>query len=101
MVLGAELDNMTPMATQVEPIYEALGSETKIMGNLLSSGHMIFSHACEWADYPECHEPYLSLDVGAPTINTAITAFLQMQLGNGAAEEFMPYNSDLWEWTRP
>jgi predicted dienelactone hydrolase len=101
MVLGAEWDNMTPMATQVEPIFNALGSETKVMGNLLSSGHMIFSQACEWTNYAECNEPYLSLDEGGPTINTAVTAFLQMQLGNPAAEEFMPYNSDLWEWTRP
>jgi hypothetical protein len=89
------------MATQVEPIFNALGSETKVMGNLLSSGHMIFSQACEWTNYAECNEPYLSLDEGGPTINTAVTAFLQMQLGNPAAEEFMPYNSDLWEWTRP
>jgi predicted dienelactone hydrolase len=100
LVLGAELDSMTTMVNQVEPIYEALGSQTKVLGTLLGSGHMIFSHACDLADFAECNDPYLSFEEGSPSINTAITAFLQMQLGHGDAEAFMPYDSPLWEWTQ-
>jgi predicted dienelactone hydrolase len=81
LVLGAELDSMTTMVNQVEPIYEALGSQTKVLGTLLGSGHMIFSHACDLADFAECNDPYLSFEEGSPSINTAITAFFADAVG--------------------
>ena len=103
LVLGGELDNATPIATQVEPIYSALGSEDKTMGNLLGAGHMAFANACELlADLmSECEGEYLDYEVAHPTIATAVTAWLQLQLGYADAEAFMPYESSLWEWSRP
>lgn len=98
LVLGAEWDNATPMATQVRPIYEALGSEVKHMGMLKESGHMIFSMACQLTDFPECFEPYLSYEQGHPELQTVITAFLQMVQGNPDAADYFPTDSDLWEW---
>jgi predicted dienelactone hydrolase len=101
LVLGAEWDELTPMDSQVEPIYEALGSEEKMMGNLLESGHMVFSSACELTYFEECDAPYLPIEEGHPTINTAVMAFLQMQLGNPDAASYLPFNSPLWEWSTP
>jgi predicted dienelactone hydrolase len=98
LVLGGEYDNATPMFTQVEPIFDALGSEDKMLGTLLEAGHMIFSMACEYTPMSECEPPYLDYEIGQPTIATAITAWLQMQLGNPDAEAFMPYTSGLWVW---
>lgn len=101
MVLGAEWDDLTPMNSQVEPLYEALGGDQKVMGNLLSSGHMIFSNACGLTYFEECDSPYLPIEDGHPTINTAVMAFLQMQLGNPDAASYLPFNSPLWEWSTP
>ena len=101
LVLGAQWDELTTMSAQVEPIYEALGSEEKYMGNLLESGHMIFSNACELSFFDECEEPYLSIEDGHATINTAVMAFLQMQLGNPDAASYLPLNSPMWEWSTP
>lgn len=98
MVLGAEWDNATPMATQVRPIYEALGSEVKYLGMLKDAGHMIFSMACDLTDFDECDEPYLSTEEGHPEIQIAVTAFLQHVLGNPDAAAYFPTDSDLWEW---
>jgi predicted dienelactone hydrolase len=98
LVLGGEYDNLTPMLTQVQPIFDALGSEDKMLGTLLEAGHMVFSMACELTPMTECDPPYLDYEIGQPTIATAITAWLQMQLGNPDAEAFMPYTSGLWVW---
>jgi predicted dienelactone hydrolase len=98
MVLGGERDNSTPMATQVRPIYEALGSEVKYLGMLKDAGHMIFSMDFELTNFDECEEPYLSYELGQPEIQTAVTAFLQLVLGNPDAADYFPTDSDLWEW---
>ena len=101
LVLGAELDNATTMATQVEPIYGALGSADKTLGTLLSAGHMIFSSVCDMIPMSECTGNYLEQEIAHPTIATAVTAWLQMQLGNTDAEAVFPYESELWTWERP
>jgi len=101
LVLGAELDNATTMATQVEPIYRALGSEDKTLGTLLSAGHMIFSSVCDMIPMSECSGNYLEQDIAHPTIATTVTAWLQLQLGNSAAEDAFPYGSELWTWEQP
>ena len=101
LVLGAEFDNATTMATQVEPIYGALGSEDKTLGTLLSAGHMIFSSVCDMIPMSECSGNYLEQEIAHPTITTAVTAWLQMQLGHDAAEAFFPYDSALWTWEQP
>jgi len=98
LVLGGEYDNLTPMATQVGPIFEALGSGDKALGTLLEAGHMVFSIACELTPLVECGPPYLDYEIGHPTITTTVTAWLQMQLGHSEAAAFMPYDSELWEW---
>jgi len=98
LVLGGELDNMTPMATQVTPIYEALGSEDKRLGMLIDGGHMVFSNACEMAPMSECESPYLDFELAHPAISTTVTAWLQLQLGHDAALDTMPFDSPLWDW---
>ena len=100
-MLGAELDNATTMATQVEPIYRALGSEDKTLGTLRSAGHMIFSSACDMIPMSECSGNFLEQEIAHPTIATAVTAWLQMQLGHAAAADVFPYDSDLWKWEQP
>jgi predicted dienelactone hydrolase len=101
LVLGGEYDSSTSMATQVGPIYDALGSEDKTLGTLLRGGHMIFSSACDMAQMAECEGAYLDDDVGHPAIATAVTAWLQMQLGHEGGEEAFPYTSELWTWEQP
>jgi len=85
----------------VGPIYEALGSEDKTLGTLLTGGHMIFSSACDMMPIAECGGAFLSQDEGHPTIATAVTSWLQMQLGHAEAEDYFPYTSGLWSWEKP
>ena len=101
LVLGAEWDNATTMAAQVEPIYGALGSEDKTLGTLLSAGHMIFSSVCDMIPMAECGGNYLDQAVAHPTIATAVTAWLQIQLGHDDAADVFPSDSELWTWEQP
>ena len=103
LVLGAEKDRATPMNTQVEPIYSALGSVDKTMGMVVDGGHMVFANTCEILAnlIVECGGDYADYEIAHPTIATTVVAWLQLQLGYAEAEVHMPFESDLWEWTQP
>lgn len=100
MVLGGTLDIYTPMATQVTPIYDALTTSPRLLGELDGAGHFVFSIACELVDnFDECDPPYLPAEDLQPTITTVSTAFVMWSQGDEAAADWLPDGYAGWTWT--
>jgi predicted dienelactone hydrolase len=99
LVLGGEWDSLTPMASQVSPIFEGLGSEDKILGEMWKAGHMAFSDACSLADFEDCHPPFVDPDVAMDEINTVSVAFLRQVLGESGMSDYLPNDPAMWGWS--
>ncbi|MDP2316613.1 MAG: hypothetical protein Q8P41_27210 [Pseudomonadota bacterium] len=103
MVLGGSLDTLTPMASQVTPLYAGLTVETRFLGEVEGAGHFTFSDACAiLPTFDDCGPPYLSDDVAHPIIATATTAFFQWVQGQEQAAAWLP-DPEVAElvWTAP
>lgn len=101
LVLGGSLDTLTPMATQVEPIYRDLAANPRALGTLEGAGHFSFSNACEMLPtFEECDPPYRPNAETHPIIATAVTAFLRNVRGDEQAAAWLPDADEatlLWE----
>lgn len=91
LVLGGSLDDLTPMATQVTPIYGDLVATPRALGTLEGAGHYAFSDACSiLPTYDDCEPPYLPEEETHPVIRTAVTAFLHYNRGDDQAAAWLP-----------
>lgn len=91
LVLGGSLDDLTPMATQVGPIYGDLVVTPRALGTVEGAGHFSFSDACAMVPtYDDCDPPFLPDTETHPVIATAATAFLRWVRGDEAAAEWLP-----------
>jgi len=91
LVLGGTLDTITPMATQVGPIYADLVATPRALGVLEGAGHFSFSDACAMVPtYDDCSPPYLPDAETHPVIATVTTAFLHATRGDAQAEAWLP-----------
>lgn len=91
MILGGSLDDLTPMDTQVRPIYADLVATPRALGTLEGAGHYAFSDACSIVPvYDDCAPPYLPEEDTHPVIRTVVTAFLHDQRGDARAAAWLP-----------
>lgn len=98
LVWGGDLDDITPMATQVQPIYDALGAQPADLAVLAGAGHFVFSNACDILDtYADCGAEYLQGEVAHPIIRTTSLAFLQQQMGREDAP--LPPTDSILTWS--
>lgn len=99
LVWGGTRDDLTPVDTQVRPIYADLGGSPVALAILTDAGHYTFSNACDLAPiFDDCEPPFLSEAVAHPIIRTTSLAFLQRQLGSDDAAEFLPPEEPLLYW---
>jgi predicted dienelactone hydrolase len=101
LVLAGEADALTPLSTQVAPIFGDLQAEPRALGTLQRTGHFIFSDACALLPSTEfCgEEGELTADEAHPVIATAVLAWLEQARGSAEAAAFLPPPADflLWE----
>ena len=91
LVWGGTMDTLTPVDTQVRPIWEAAGGEPAVLALIEEAGHYTFSDACLLLPiFDDCEPPYLDAAVAHPIIATVSTAFLQHTQGVEAASAFLP-----------
>ena len=104
LFLGGSLDTLTPMDTQVTPLYEGLAVTPRMLGELEGAGHYTFSDACEMLPvFDDCEPPFLAEDVAHPIIATTTTAFLQWVQGEEQAAAWLPDPAEgrlLWSEAR-
>ena len=100
-ILGAADDALTPMASQVDPIYRDLVAQQRALGTLDRSGHFIFSDACALLPSTEfCgSDDDLTTDEAHPIISTTVLAWLEQARGSPTAAAYLPPAADflLWE----
>ena len=90
LVMGGGRDTLTPVPTQVRPIWEDYGGP-RGLGVLEDAGHYSFSNACELLpSYDDCSPPYTPPAEVHAIVNTVTTAFLDAQRGIEAAREALP-----------
>ncbi len=101
VVLGGEMDTLTSMAEQVQPIYNGLGVSPRHLGVLERADHFTFSNACDiLSTYQGCGgESVMANELAHPLINGVTTAFLFDQLGDATAGEDLPPQDSEWTWT--
>lgn len=91
LVLGGSLDTLTPMETEVDPIYRGLAVTPRMLGVVEGAGHFTFSDACAMLPtFEDCDPPYLSAEEAHPIISTVTTAFLMWTLGEEQALPWLP-----------
>lgn len=92
-------DELTPLETQVRPIYEDLGGSPVDLAVITDAGHYTFSDACELAPiFEDCAPPYLDAEIAHPLIRTVSLAFLQALRGSEAANAWLPPDDPLLTW---
>ena len=97
-ILTGGQDNLTPMY-YVKPLYNALVTTPRHIGELEGAGHYTFSDACLFSSsFDDCGEDYLSAEEAHPLINAAAMAFLQISAGDDRAADYLPPASELWTW---
>ena len=99
LVWGGTRDTLTPINTQVRPIYEDLGGQPANLALLTDAGHYNFSNACELAPiFEDCFPPFLADDVAHPIIRATSLAFLQSLAGETRAAPWLPPDEPLVTW---
>ncbi|MES2644353.1 MAG: hypothetical protein V4850_33010 [Myxococcota bacterium] len=101
LFLGGSLDTLTPMASQVTPLYQGVVATPRMLGELEGAGHFSFSDICRMVStYEDCDPPFLDDTVSHPIIATTTTAFLQWVQGDEAAAAWLPdAEEELLGWT--
>lgn len=99
LFLGGTRDTLTPVETQVRPLYTDAGGEPRYLGVLTDAGHYAFSDACTMLPvFDDCAAPYLDPAIAHPIISTVSTAFLDERLGWDASAWLPPEEPRLtWE----
>ena len=83
VVLGGSTDDMTTMQYSVKPIYQAIASEDKWLGELANANHYSFTNACEILPTDTyCNPNGMPAEEAYHLINTVSTAFLGWQTSN-------------------
>ncbi len=101
LFLGGTRDTLTPVETQVRPLYTDSGADPRYLGILTDAGHYTFSDACAMLPvFDDCAPPYLDPAVAHPILATVSTAFLDEQLGWDASA-WLPPEEPLLSWERP
>jgi predicted dienelactone hydrolase len=102
LVWGGGRDYLTPVDSQVRPIWADLANAGNPLATLTDAGHYTFSDACGIAPvFDDCGEPYLSPEAAHPTIRTASLAFLQVQAGWADAAAWLPPEDPQLVWELP
>jgi predicted dienelactone hydrolase len=97
--LAGSLDTTSPMASQVMPLFDGLGSQEKVVAEIHTAGHLAFSNACDMLPTnDECAEPFIDVLEGHQLIKTAIAAFLGDQRGIDGMESFLPAEDERVTW---
>lgn len=90
LIMGGGRDTLTPVPTQVRPIYEAYG-DSKALGVLEDAGHYSFSNACELLpSYEDCSPPFQAPAEVHAIVNTVTAAFLELHQGHDEASAWLP-----------
>lgn len=96
--LGGTRDTLTPVETEVRPLYTDAGGQPRSLGVLTDAGHYTFSDACEMLPvFDDCEAPYLDPAVAHPLVATVSTAFLLERLGVDVAG-WLPPTDPAWTW---
>lgn len=101
LVLGGGRDVLTPMASQVEPIYSDLALAPRYLGEMTDADHFTFSDMCYLLPtLAECDAGQIDPDLAHDLLNVAITAHLDLARGIEEAADWMPYDTPEFTWTQ-
>jgi len=99
LILGGSFDPITPMESQVQPIFNDLGG-TKHLAEIDTAGHFTFSDVCTLLPtYEDCNAPFMSLEEAHPLIRGMTTAFLEKNAGlDDQSDTWLPPAHDRVRW---
>ena len=99
MILGGELDGTVDWSTEVQPIWQDIGSKDSVLGELSGAGHLSFSNACTiLGSFPGCGEEELADARAWELVATATTTWLRMQEGEDQVKAMFPPGDAEWTW---
>lgn len=95
---GGGLDTLTPVETQVRPLYEDVSSAPAYFGVLPEAGHFTFSDACAFLPtFEDCSDPYMVPEDAHAIVRATTLAFLRT-LDGGSGDGWLPPNDSRLEW---
>ena len=100
LMWGGGRDDITPMATQVQPLFDGLDVTPRHLATLTDAGHYTFSDACRFLPtYDDCSPPYREPEDVHGIVNVMTTAFLDRHRGFEEASAWIPVDDPglVWE----
>ena len=102
LLLGGSRDTLTPMDSQVRPLYEGIVATPRALGELTDAGHYTFSDACDFVPtFEDCAAPFLQAEDAHPILAATTTAWLDAARGIPDADAWLPPEEPLLIWEQP
>lgn len=99
LMWGGGRDEITPMSTQVQPLFDGLTAMPRHLATLADAGHFTFSDACRFLPtYDDCSPPYREPAEVHAIVNVMTIAFLDHHRGFEEAAGWLPIEDPGLSW---
>ena len=100
LVMGGTADEQAPVDTQVQPIFDGLGSQDAALAVLDGADHFAFTNLCDLLPGDDaCVDPGIPTEDAHALVDTVVTAWLDVQLGEERAADWLPPDDARVAWT--